>query len=77
MRRVSRLERGASEYDVRGLPMDPDSVLHWREFNTNMYSTALDPDSISDIADSNKNKRIDLRHYMIESPYVCFTTDKV
>jgi len=77
MRRVSRLERNASEYDIQGLPMEDTAVLHWTHFNSDMTASDLSYESITEIANSNKTKRIDLRHYMIESPYVCFTTDKV
>ena len=77
MRRVTRFERGASEFDIKGLPMYKDTILDWRKFNTDLYTKDMKWESIEEIAHKNKNKRIDLRHYMIDSPYVCFTTDKV
>lgn len=77
MRRVSRLERNASEYDIQGLPMEQSAVLHWTHFNSDMVASELSYESVTAIVNSNKTKRVDLRHYMIESPYVCFTTDKV
>ena len=57
--------------------MEDTAVLHWTHFNSDMTASDLSYESITEIANSNKTKRIDLRHYMIESPYVCFTTDKV
>ena len=77
MRRVSRLERNASEYDIQGLPMEQSAVLNWTHFNSDMVASELNYESVAAIVNSNKSKRVDLRHYMIESPYVCFTTDKV
>lgn len=71
------MERGASEHDIRGLPLNEDNILDWRYFNTCMYTLDLKWDSVEKEANSNKTKRIDLRHYMIESPYKCFTTDKL
>ena len=78
MRRVSRLERNASEYDIQGLPMEESAVLNWTHFNSDMVASEYPiSEAVTAIVNSNKNKRVDLRHYMIESPYVCFTTDKV
>lgn len=77
MRRVSRLERNASEYDIQGLPMEESAVLDWTHFNSDMVASEFPYEDVVEIANSNKTKRVDLRHYMIESPYVCFTTDKV
>lgn len=77
MAKLSRLERRASELDTFDLPPS-DMLLSWRYFNCDMYSTEL---SISDpevmrIISENLHQKIDLRPYMIVSPYVCTTTDR-
>ena len=41
MRRVSRLERNASEYDIQGLPMEATATLHWSRFNSDMTASEL------------------------------------
>ena len=54
MRRISRMERGNSEQDIRGLPMDTTNVLDWRHFNTCMYTLDLKWDSVEKTATANK-----------------------
>lgn len=75
MKRVSRVERRASECDTTDLPIS-EVVVDWKHFNTDMYSTDLNFKSIVDLAEKNPKERLDLRPYMIENPVICFTTDK-
>lgn len=75
MKRVSRVERRASECDTTDLPIS-EVVVDWHHFNTDMYSSDLSYQSIVDIAEKSLKERLDLRPYMIENPVICFTTDK-
>ncbi len=45
MRRVSRLERNASEYDIQGLPMEESAVLNWTHFNSDMVASEYEYNS--------------------------------
>ena len=75
MKKVSASELGASEYDQGAHPIREKSIIDWRNFNTDMYSTDRSFTEIAEIAVENLGKQIDLRPYMIEHPHVCFTTD--
>ena len=75
MKRVSRVERRASETDTHDLPLS-EVVVDWKHFNCDLYSSDKKFDDVEYLADANLQERIDLRPYMIENPYVCFTTDK-
>ena len=75
MSKLSRIERRASELDTYEMPMS-DMILRWEEFNTDLYSTQLSITEVVHIINQFPDERIDLRPYMILSPYVCTTTDK-
>lgn len=75
MKRVSRVERRASECDTSDLPIS-EVVVDWKHFNSDLYSTDHDHKSIAAIAEKNLRERLDLRPYMIENPIICFSTDK-
>lgn len=51
--------------------------LHWFDFNVNFHSSGELISSINDIAQSNMEKEIDLRPYMIERPYCVYESDKL
>jgi len=76
MKRLSRMERRASEYDTANLPIS-DKIISWREFNTDFKSSERKYSEVASTVSRNLNERIDLRPYMIESPFVCTTTDKL
>jgi hypothetical protein len=73
---VSRIERRGSEFDTRDLP-PTDEILDWRCFNSDLNSTDREYSEVAHVVVSNKDERIDLRPYMIHSPCVCTTTDKL
>lgn len=75
MKRVSRIERRASECDTSDLPLS-EVIVDWKHFNPDLYSTDQDHRTIADIAEKNLRERLDLRPYMIENPVICFSTDK-
>lgn len=75
MKRVSRVERRASECDTTALPLS-EVIVDWKHFNTDMQSNDLPWNSIEAIAERNSQERLDLRPYMIDNPVLCFTTDK-
>jgi len=76
MQQLARRERLVSELDTIEYPKSLNN-LHWSDFNTDMYSTERSHKEIDETLDSNMNEHIDLRPYMIESPYVCTTTDRI
>lgn len=75
MKRVSRIERRASECDTQDLPLS-EVIVDWQHFNCDMYSNDLKWQSIEKLCEDNYTERVDLRPYMAEGPIVCFTTDK-
>jgi CBS domain-containing protein len=52
-------------------------ILDWWKFNSDFYSTDRKFEEVEDIAEMFKEKRIDLRPYMIEGPYTVNTTDRL
>ena len=46
-------------------------------FNTDFYSNDREYDEVADIRDSNSDKMIDVRPYMIETPYLAQSTDRL
>lgn len=76
MAKVARIERGNSEFDTHDLPVG-DRVVDWRYFCSDMYGTDRKWEEIEDIINENMDERIDLRPYLIASPFICFSTDKI
>lgn len=75
MKRVSRLERRASECDTHDLPLS-EVIVDWKHFNCDMISSDKNWTTVEELAMKNTTERLDLRPYMIENPVICFTTDK-
>ena len=76
MRRVARAERGNSEFDTHDLPIG-DRIVDWRYFTADMYGTDRKWEEIAETARANMDERLDLRPYLIASPFICFSTDKI
>ena len=76
MTRIARMERQASEFDLKDLP-PAKHVLNWRLFNSEYHSIDKDINSVLKYGFTCPNERIDLRPYMVKSPFVCFTTDNI
>ena len=76
IRRIQRNERGVSEFDTTDLPIG-DKKVEWWHFNADIYGTDRSYTEISNIALENENQRLDLRPYLITSPFICFSTDKM
>jgi hypothetical protein len=76
MNRIARMERQASEFDLKDLP-PAKHVLNWRLFNSDYHSIDRDIDPVLKYGFTCPNEKIDLRPYMIKSPFVCFTTDNI
>jgi hypothetical protein len=76
MNRIARMERQASEFDLKDLP-PAKHVLNWRLFNSDYHSIDRDIDPVLKHGFTCPNEKIDLRPYMIKSPFVCFTTDNI
>lgn len=76
IKRVARAERGNSELDTHDLPIG-ELKVNWRYFNSDMYGTDRKVSEVSAIAEESMGEHIDLRPYLISSPFICFSTDKV
>jgi predicted transcriptional regulator len=76
MKRLSRMERRASEFDTSNLPPSFE-ILPWQFFNSDFKSHDRAYSEVEKIADLYPDQRIDLRPYMIQSPFMCMTTDKL
>lgn len=65
-----------SDFDYTVVPQQQE-VLDWTYFNTDFWSTDRSYDEVEDICENNRERRIDLRPYMIETPFQAQTTDKM
>jgi len=76
MQKIARLERKASELDTTEFP-ESDLLVDWRDFNVNFSSThkQITP-GLKQLMKAYADEFVDLRPYMIQSPYTCTTTDK-
>ena len=74
MKRLSRCERRASEFDTMDLPIS-EVIIDWKHFNSDLFSTDRSYLDIEQIALKNPKERLDLRPYMICNPQTVFTTD--
>ena len=62
------------DQDVEDFPASVN-ILDWWLFNNDIYSSDRTYQEVEQICQTNMHKLIDLRPYMIESPYVIYTTD--
>ena len=76
MKRVSRMQRGNSELDTHDFPQG-ELKLGWRLFNTDLHGSERNWEDIKYIAIENADECLDLRPYLITSPFICFSTDKM
>jgi CBS domain-containing protein len=51
--------------------------LDWWLFNSDMYSTDRNEKEVEEIMGNNLERLVDLRPYMIEEPYIVYSTDKL
>ena len=70
------LMKYTGETDKVELPVTTN-VLPWHEFNVDFWSTHRSFDEVKEIIAKYPDKRIDLRPYMIEQPFVILTTDSL
>lgn len=76
MLKIARLERKGSELDTKIYP-ESDLLVDWRDFNCNFASTHKEVTfKIKQLMKSYEDEMVDLRPYMIHSPYTSTTTDK-
>jgi hypothetical protein len=76
MLKIARLERRASETDTREYP-ESDLIVSWKEFNTQFNSEHKKVTAdLKKVMKTFENELIDLRPYMIHSPFTCTTTDR-
>jgi len=64
------------EHDKKEIP-ETDQILDWWLFNTDLYSSDRNYSEVSDICERFGTKKVDLRPYMIEQPYVVHTCDSL
>lgn len=65
-----------TEFDDEYSETPEDLLVPWQEFTRDFWSKDLElTDEINAILNTYKDKKIDLRPYMIENPFTVFTTD--
>ena len=52
-------------------------ILHWSHFNINYYSNDRTIQEVEEILEVHVDRMIDVRPYMIETPFVCQSTDRL
>lgn len=62
--------------DYAEIPATNPELPYWY-FNSDFYSTERTYEEVEDICDSHEDKIIDLRPYMIETPFIVLSTDKL
>jgi len=62
--------------DEHEIPIQPN-MLDWRCFNSDYYSNDLSYDEVKDIIAAHTDRMIDVRPYMIETPFVAQSTDRL
>lgn len=70
MRRVTRIERRGSEFNIEQLP-ESDKLIPWTEFISDMKSTDREFKEVKALVEKFKQERIDIRPYMIHQPFIC------
>jgi len=65
---------GETDYEIAP---KSDNVLHWHYFCSDFYSSDRKVNEVADITSQYSYKYVDLRPYLVESPYVVLTTDKL
>jgi len=76
MMKIAKLERRASELNTKEFP-ESDVFVDWREFVSNFDSSHRQLSvALRQLMRAYSDEYIDLRPYMIHSPYTCTTTDK-
>ena len=62
--------------DLNDVPIT-NEVLPWHYFNPDYYSHDREYEDISEICEDNLDKMIDVRPYLIETPFLAQSTDKL
>ena len=75
-RRTGTMKEFTGEKDMANAP-PTKKVLPWWLFNADLYSSDRKHEEVADIFETFGHKKVDLRPYMIEEPYVVQTTDKL
>ena len=75
-RRTGTMKEFTGEKDLDNAP-PTKNVLPWWMFNSDLYSSDRKYEEVADIFEMFGHKKVDLRPYMIEEPYVVQTTDKL
>jgi CBS domain-containing protein len=62
--------------DVTEIPISR-KILNWKHFNANYYSNDLTYEEVAGICEDHLDRMIDVRPYMIETPFVAQSTDRL
>ena len=62
--------------DAAQIPKTRDELAYYY-FNTDFYSNDREYSEVEDICEANSDKMIDVRPYMIETPFLAQSTDKL
>ena len=80
MEKVEQRKKVLGEFtvmkDLADVPLTNDP-LHWSLFNQDYYSNDRTYSEVEEICVSNLDKMIDVRPYMIETPFLAQSTDRL
>ena len=62
--------------DLAEIPLTNDELEYWY-FNSDFYSKDRTYGEVEDICDANRDKMVDVRPYMIETPFLAQSTDRL
>ena len=74
--RKGTMAKFTGEGDEKAMPITK-TPMHWRDFNTDFWSSDRNFEEVADICALNRKRLVDLRPYLIEDPFFVTTTDKL
>ena len=75
-KRKKTLQQFTGLSDAAQIP-ETTEQLPWYYFNTDFYSNDREYSEVEDICNNNADKMIDVRPYMIETPFLAQSTDRL
>ena len=80
MEKVNKRKKVLEEFtflkDLAEIPVT-NEILEWSLFNVDFYSHDREYEEIEDILKENADKLIDIRPYIIDTPYLAQSTDRL
>lgn len=75
-RRRQTLRQFTGVSDLAEIPLTNEELEYWH-FNSDFYSQDRTYDEVADICDANRDRMVDVRPYMIETPFLAQSTDRL